>query len=211
MRPGSTFTMHSVFDIQHQHDNVPAKIIAGLDRISQALRFLMWERGKEYGLTPIQMQCLIFVRYHKGEQNRAGKLAKEFDVTAATISQAIKTLIGKGYIKRETLESDARVQTLQLTQEGLTICNDIDDWANGILAKLKDSNSQKLTDALQFILAFIQSLQEEGMISVARQCTTCLYFANDPANETGLYCELLRKQLKTADLRIDCPEHEQKS
>ena len=90
--------MASIFDPNAQHDQVRFKIIAGLDRISQALRSMMWEQGKTLGLTPIQMQCLVFLNYHSDKKRRAGQLAREFDVTPATVSQAISILIKKGFI-----------------------------------------------------------------------------------------------------------------
>ena len=47
----------------------PVKLLIGLERISQAFKVLLWNKAKEYGLSPIQIQILIFVAHHKSEYN----------------------------------------------------------------------------------------------------------------------------------------------
>ena len=200
--------MKSIFDPSTQHENVSYKIIAGLDRISQALRYLMWENGKQHGLTPIQMQCLIFLRFHDESKNRTGLLAREFDVTPTTISQAIKTLIGKGYVEKKPLPTDARIQILHLTSLGEKICASIHEWANGLLVLLDAFSTEERENAFQFILQFIASLQQAEIISTARQCPTCRFFRPNSEHKSTFYCKLLERHLEPADLRLDCPEHE---
>ena len=200
--------MSSVFDPSSQHGNVNYKIIAGLDRISQALRYLMWENGKLHGLTPIQMQCLIFLRYHDESMNRTGVLAKEFDVTPTTISQAIKTLIGKEYVERTSLPGDARIKTLQLTPAGIKACANIDDWAHRLSPLMEAFNEEEREKAFKFIWQLIASLQQVGIISTTRQCSTCRFFKPDPENELVFYCKLLEQRFTFTEMRLDCPEHE---
>ncbi len=200
--------MKSVFDPATQHEHIDYKIIAGLDRISQALRYLMWENGKKHGFTPIQMQCLIFLRFHDEARNRTGVLAREFDVTPTTISQAIKTLTAKGYVERKPLPDDARIQTLRLTPAGEKACAHIDGWANGLLTHLDAFSAQERENAFQFILQLIASLQRAGVISTSRQCTTCRFFRPDGKPDSTFYCKLLERRLESTELRLDCPEHE---
>ena len=54
----------SDFDLVHQNQNVESKIVAALERISQAFRVLLWQESKEFSLTPIQVQVLIFLLHH---------------------------------------------------------------------------------------------------------------------------------------------------
>lgn len=203
--------MSSIFDPSAQHDEIQFKIIAGLDRISQALKSIMWEQGKQLGLTPIQMQCLIFVKYHDIERRRAGQLAKEFDVTPATISQAVTILRKKGLLKKQPLEEDARIQILTLTNAGEKICNQIDGWANVLVPYLENVSNEHKQVILTFLMSTIAALQKDGMITVARQCGTCRFFRTNGAKDSknAFYCKLLEKHMSASELRIDCPEHEQ--
>ncbi|MEO0333318.1 MAG: MarR family transcriptional regulator, partial [Bacteroidota bacterium] len=57
----------SVFNPTNQQSDVSSKIVAGLERISEAFKVLLWEKAKSLGLSPIQIQILIFIAYHKSE------------------------------------------------------------------------------------------------------------------------------------------------
>jgi hypothetical protein len=50
----------SPFDLKHQNENTDSRIIAAMERISQAYRVLLWNESKELSLSPIQIQILIF-------------------------------------------------------------------------------------------------------------------------------------------------------
>ncbi len=200
--------MASIFDPAAQHDKPLFKIVAGLDRVSQAIRSMMWASGKTLGLTPIQMQVLLFVRYHDASQRRASYLAKEFDVTPATVSQAISTLLKKALLEKRKLVSDARIQTLELTDAGRDTVSKIEDWANVILPHLEGLPLDTQHTIQNFLLELIASLHKAGIISSNRQCTTCRFFRENNEASSAYYCKLLEKPLSNTSLRIDCPEHE---
>ena len=82
----------SVFNLDNQNAGLNSKIVAGLERLSQAFRTLLWEKAKEFGLSPIQIQVLIFIHYHSKEKSTVSYLAQEFNLTKPTISDAIKAL-----------------------------------------------------------------------------------------------------------------------
>ena len=199
--------MASTFDPAAQHDQPLLKIVAGLDRVAQAMRSSMWTTGKQLGLTPIQMQVLIFVRYHAAARRRAGYLAKEFDVTPATMSQAVGTLIKKELLEKKQLDTDARIQTLELTDAGRDTVDKIEDWASVLLPHLESLNTSDRDTVLSFLLNLIAALHKEGIISTTRQCTTCRFF-RDSKEASQYYCKLLEQPLNKSTLRIDCPEHE---
>jgi hypothetical protein len=52
--------MPSIFDVKKQHHDVDSKIAAALERLSQAFRVLLWEKNKDYNLSPIQIQLLVY-------------------------------------------------------------------------------------------------------------------------------------------------------
>ena len=77
------------------------KIVNSLERISQAFRVLLWNESKEYGLSPIQIQILIFLFTHSPEKRKISYLAREFDMTKATISDSVKVLFQKSLVTKE--------------------------------------------------------------------------------------------------------------
>ena len=55
----------SVFDTSFQQESVSNKIVVGLERISEVFRTLLWAEAKKSGVSPIQIQILIFIAYHR--------------------------------------------------------------------------------------------------------------------------------------------------
>ena len=55
----------STFNPEQQDKDISSKIVAGLERVSEVFKILLWENAKLVGLSPIQIQILIFVAFHK--------------------------------------------------------------------------------------------------------------------------------------------------
>ena len=80
----------SAFELNHQNSSVESKIIASLERVSQAFRVLLWNESKEFSLSPIQVQVLIFLLHHSDDKRKVSYLADEFNVAKATELRTVK-------------------------------------------------------------------------------------------------------------------------
>jgi DNA-binding MarR family transcriptional regulator len=200
----------SVFDLSVQHANVDSKIVAALERLSQAFRLLLREEAQKHDLSPIQAQFLVYLLYHDVELRRVSQIAREFDLTQATVSDAVGSLEAKGFVRREPWPEDKRVMTLRLTPEGKELGIELSTWANTVKEHLDTSLPEEKEVAMRFLIRLIGSLQSSGVITVARMCVTCRFFRRDtrPADASPHHCRLLDVPLAGSDLRIDCPEHE---
>lgn len=202
--------MGSVFDPSTQHGDVDDKLVAALERLSQVFGVLLREKAKEHGLSPIQARFLVYLLHHDVELRRVGSLAREFDLTPATVSDAVATLEGKGFVDREPWPEDRRVVTLRLTPEGEGLANELSAWANPVRDHLDRFAPEEREIVMRFLIELIGSLQRSGIITVARMCVTCRFFRRDlhPGADRPHHCALLDVPLGAPDLRVDCPEHE---
>jgi DNA-binding MarR family transcriptional regulator len=200
----------SVFDPSAQHDDVDAKIVAALERLTQVFRVRLREEAWERDLSPTQAQFLIYLLYHDVELQRVSQLAREFDLTKATVSDAIASLETKGLVHREQWPEDLRVMTLRLTPDGEKLATTLSGWANPIKEHLERFSPEESETVMHFLIGLIGSLQRSGLITVARMCVTCTFFRQDihPGEPLPHHCALLNVPLGRADLRVDCPEHE---
>jgi len=200
----------SVFDPSSQHGDVDAKIVAALERLGQAFRVLLRERAREHGLSPIQSQFLVYLLHHDVELRRVGRLAREFDLTPATVSDAVDSLEAKGLVDRERWPEDRRVITLRLSPRGESLAAELSGWANVVEESLDLYPPQEKVVVMRFLMGLIRSLQRSGVVTVARMCVTCRFFRRDvrPGDDSPHHCGLLDVPLGGGDLRIDCPEHE---
>ncbi len=202
--------MGSVFDPSAQHNDVDAKIVAALERLSQVFRVRLREEARRRNLSPIQAQFLIYLLHHDVELRRVSRLAREFGLTQATVSDAVASLETKGLLRREQWPDDRRVITLRLTHDGEELATALSDWADPVREHLKRFSSGEREAVLRFLMELAGSLQRSGLITVARMCVTCRFFRRDvrPGQTSPHHCGLLDVPLGGSNLRVDCPEHE---
>jgi len=202
--------MGSVFEPSSQHGDVDNKIVASLERLSQVFRVLLREEAQGHGLSPIQAQFLVHLLFHDIELRRVGRLAEEFNLTRATVSDAVGSLEEKGLIHREPWPEDKRVVTLGLTSVGEKLAAELSNWANIVKEHLTASSPEEKEIVMRFLMRLIASLQRTGVITVSRMCVTCRFFRPDehPCSDSPHHCALLDSPLAGSDLRINCPEHE---
>lgn len=195
----------SVFNLSDQNKHLDHKIVAGLERLAQVFRTLLWEQAKVLGLSPIQIQLMIFIKYHAEDQTTISYLAKEFNLTKPTISDAIKVLEEKKLIKKYIDGEDTRSYTIQLTASGNKIVAETENFSEPLRQLLAQSNPNRQFELWQGIYDLIQGLNQQGIISVQRTCTSCKHYA---FRNKLPYCSLLEQKLLPKDIRIDCPEFE---
>lgn len=196
---------HSSFNLNGQNQRIESRIVVALERISEAFRVLLWNESKENALSPIQIQILIFLRFHSSEKCKVSYLADEFNMTKATISDSVRVLLAKKLVTKETDPSDTRSYSIFLTAEGQEIAEKVSFFASSIERPVEKLTEGQKTVMLNGLLKLIHELNRAGIITIQRMCATCSNYELD----NGIhYCKLLKTPLAESELRVDCPEHE---
>jgi DNA-binding MarR family transcriptional regulator len=196
----------SAFNPERHLTNVDYKIVAALEKISEVFRVLLWTEAKEHKLSPIQMQLLIFIKYHNSDkQRRIASMAREFNLTKATISDSIKVLEQKGLIKRTDDAFDSRSFNFSLTDQGTKLTGMIENFTLPLDGAIATLSTQQKDQFLMSVLDLIYRLNQTGIISTQRMCYSCFYYRGDM--QQNHFCNLMQKPLAIDELRIECPEH----
>ncbi len=197
----------SVFNINSQQESITSKIVVGLERISEVFKSLLWEHAKVIGLSPIQIQLLIFVAYHKAELCNVSHLAREFNITKPTVSDAIRVLFEKKYIVKDYSSTDSRSYAILLSSLGKKSVSEIENFAKPIEAQLVAFEDSELENVFETLTKLIYQLNKNGILTIQRTCFGCKFYDE---SENGNYCNFMDKELLTADIRLDCPEYEER-
>ena len=196
----------SAFNPERHITNVDYKIVAALEKIAEVFRVLLWTEAKEHKLSPIQMQLLIFIKYHNSDkQRRIASMAREFNLTKATISDSIKVLEQKGLIKRTDDALDSRSFNFSLTDQGLKLTGMIENFTLPLDGAIATLSTQQKDQFLMSLLDLIFRLNQTGIISTQRMCYSCFYYRGD--RQQNHFCNLMQQPLAVDELRIECPEH----
>lgn len=195
----------SVFNLKNQNENLNSKIVAGLERVSQVFRILLWEKTKKKKLSPIQIQLLIFIQHHSPDKATVSYLAQEFSLTKPTISDAIKVLDQKKLIQKTLSTDDGRGYSISLTKEGKKVTSEIEDFADLLVDHIAHVNVADKIILWENISNLIARLNQLNIINVQRTCFDCKHYSIKNKNS---FCKLLNQKLLKSDIRMDCPEFE---
>lgn len=198
----------STFNPAQQEKDISSKIVAGLERVSEVFKILLWEKAKLVGLSPIQIQILIFIAFHKRNLCNVSHLAKEFNVTKPTVSDAIKILDKKALILKDFSSSDSRSYSITLSDLGNDMVSQTYDFSNPLKKQIDGFSPPELESLFGTLSQLIYKLNRNGILSVQRTCYGCKFYKK--SQETD-YCNLLKKELMTQEIRLDCPEYEEKT
>lgn len=186
---------------------IESKIINGLERLSDVFKTLLLDKAKVYGISPIQIQVLLFVDSHAQELCNVTLLSREFNLTKATMSDAIKSLYTKGYVEKDYSSEDSRSYTLFLSQEGNELIKNIEGYADPIRHVLKSEEINNPESFYTSLTTLIAQLNQDGVIQVQRTCFACGFYAK---NESSHFCNLMDQPLQGSDIRLDCAEFKAK-
>lgn len=198
---------NSSFNPTQQERDISSKVVAAMERVSEVFKSLLWEKAKMVGLSPIQIQLLIFVAFHEQSLCKISHLAKEFNVTKPTVSDAIKVLDKKGMISKDFSSSDNRSYSIQLTDLGKELVMQTSSFADPLKTQIDKINDNELENLYGTLIQLIYKLNVYGILDVQRTCYGCKFYEK---NEESDYCHLLQKKLSPTEIRLDCPEHQQK-
>ena len=195
----------SVFDPELQQLDLSSKMVSGLERVSQAFKVLLWDKAKGLGLSPIQIQLLIFCAHHKSDLRNVSTLAREFNVTKPTISDAVRVLHKKALIEKIPSPTDGRAYNIQLTETGKNMVAETEQFAKPIQQIVTAFSSTDQQHFFRLLNQLIFHLNKQGIIQVQRSCRNCRFYESQTE---GHYCRLLAMPLTEETLRLDCPEFE---
>ncbi len=197
----------STFNPKQQEKDISSKIVAGLERISEVFKVLLWEKAKLVGLSPIQIQILIFIAFHKRNLCNVSHLAKEFNVTKPTVSDAIRILDKKGLIIKDFSSYDSRSYSIILSDLGNDMVSKTYDFSFPLKKQIDGFSNKDLESLLGTLSQLIYKLNSNGILTVQRTCYGCKFYNKKQDID---YCNLLQKELIKKEIRLDCPEYEEK-
>lgn len=203
--------MKSIYNPASQEKSTDLKIAFAIDKLSESLRNLIWTKYSKYKLSPIQIKFLIYLLYQSGSGRTVSNLAREFDLTKATVSDAIRSLENKSLLVRKKGKEDRRISRLTLTAKGTQTARSLSDFGSELLSSIKRIEKGKKTVLMRSLMDIIEGMHRQGIISVARICTTCGHFESAKASKGRYKCKRVGKSMSEDDLKMNCRSHKVRS
>lgn len=202
--------MENPFDTLNQP--IAQRVITGLAKIGLALRSQSWQSAEAQGLTPTQGQILALLHASPEPGIRLSAVANGLATSAATASDAVSALVKKGLVSRQRAADDRRAIAVQLTPAGREQAEQAASWPDFLLGAVETLSEEEQTVFLRGLVKMIRQLQIQNQIPVSRMCVTCRYFQADVYEDSRRphHCGLVDAPFGDHNLRLDCPEHQQR-
>ncbi len=191
-------------------DPLAARVVLGLVKVSLALKTKAWQQAGERGLTPTQGQMLALLRGRPRGTSRLSDLAAGLGVTAATASDALRSLADKGLAQKGRSGEDARSLAVTLTAKGRAEAHRAAAWPDFLIPAVGTLTAEEQATFLCLIVKMIRALQERRQIPVSRMCITCRFFRPHvhADEERPHHCDFVDAAFGDGNFRLECPEHE---
>ncbi len=186
------------------------KIIYLLSKLSQIIRHTYWEVNRETGLSPLMLQILEYLLNNKRELCTPHKIAEDLGVKRPTITDSLKVLIKKGYVKEKPSEKDKRYKFLSITEKGKNLMEINKLKLESILKDSFNFLSEEEKEIFFVSLSkFISDLNKKGLLPVAKVCLSCKNFEENKffGSDKPHYCRLLNIRMKDYELNVNCEEN----
>jgi len=177
--------------------SIDAKIINGIERISEIIRLALIKEGMKFSLSPTQIRLIQFL-IRRGPLSQS-KMAREFGLDKTTINKSLRSLQRKRIVKVVRDKFDRRSKKVFLTKRFY--------YSSSVFRALKKSvgelNDYQKELVYLFIYNSIFEFFKQGFITYQRMCANCLYGS---WKDNSFYCGYLKKFLSVKDFMIDCPD-----
>lgn len=180
------------------------RILIGLERLSEVFKSMLWEKAKVHGISPIQIQILLFVANHRQSLCNVSYLAKELNITKATVSDAVRILLKKAFVQKDVSETDKRRYNLILTETGQQLVRTLTEYSEPLIKELDHLPLTDQQHLYQTLLQLIHQLNQQGVIQVQRSCFNCAHYQGDQKGDH--YCQYLQEALSPPQVQLDCPD-----
>ena len=178
-------------------------ITEAFEKIYDAFKFMLWKKGIESRLTPLQIQLLVLM--HQRGDCCLSDLARWLHLSKATLTEAVKTLETKEYVFKERNGDDNRRLILKLSWQGELLAQQMQEYRSPFEAVLAGFDQDE-KEMLQInLFRVIEKMQKEGLVSTNRMCFSCSYYRGDKQDKH--FCTLLNQKLGGGELKLYCREH----
>lgn len=179
----------------------------GLEQLALLVRAHAWRSDGAPSLPPTQAAVLRMLAADAGGL-KARQVAGRLGISAASLSESLKAIEGKGWIRRDADPADRRSSTIRLTPDGRAVARQLRHPARGMGSLLRDIDEQDVGALLRVTQLLVREAQRQGLASGVRTCLGCRYFrpygSGDPRRPH--FCEFVSQPFGDPELRTDCAD-----
>lgn len=188
---------------------LPERLHDGLERLASLHRLEQRQAAGPHGLNPTQFAILRLLQ-RRGAGLRVKTLARELGLSQPTVTDSLLALERKGFIARQSDPEDGRALLIHPTDDGRAAAATVQGQMSHLETALAALSRKEQAALLHIMVKMIRALLQDEAMPAQRMCVTCRHFRPQaaPGSAKPHYCEFVRASFTSADLQVDCGEHD---
>ncbi len=176
------------------------QIVYGIEKICRLHKAVIEEKAKRAGISSLQVEILKFIYDGKGES--LTEISGEFELSKATVSEAIKKLLEKGFLNRIRSKIDLRKQVLKLTEKGVLLIEELKLREHSIFHFFKEFDEENQHIFLNILKNILFKVSQSGLSKRIIFCFECKNFSK--VDNENFYCLVHKKEFPIEEVRLNC-------
>lgn len=189
---------------------LPERLQDGIDRLLAWHRLDQQQASGPQGLNPTQLAILRLLTRPGAAGFRVKTIAHELGLRQPTVSDSLFALERKALIERRGDPQDGRALLIHPSADGRAAVATVSGQMSLMETALASLSRKEQAALLHIIIRMIRALLHEGDMPTQRMCVTCRYFRPhaQPRTDRPHFCEFVKAPFSSADMQVDCGEHE---
>jgi DNA-binding MarR family transcriptional regulator len=175
-----------------------------VERLGTLTRGGMRRAGAPYGLQPVHLQALMYIRQANRYSNTPQALAEYLGLTKGTVSQSVLLLSRRGFIERYADSVDKRLVRLALSEAGEKLLKELrlaPEWRQAA----RSISAGRIKTTVAALQELLYGVQQKSGINTFGVCRSCIFCRRE--GQRSYRCGLFDERLALPDLRKICREH----
>lgn len=179
----------------------------GLEQLAHLVRAQSWRQDGTPSLPPTQSAVLSMLE-GTADGLRARQIAARLGVSPASLSESLKAMEGKRWIRRTPDPVDARAARVRLTAAGSRMAAQLQRSDRGMGPLVEALGEADIGALLRVTQLLVDEAQEQGLATGLRTCLGCEFFRPFASGRRDAphVCVFVDKPFGDAELRVDCAE-----
>lgn len=163
----------SAYQADHRPANLAARVAHVLIQSADATREDRAVAARLEGLPTLQASILIHINTSSKKESTVGELAGALHLTAPTISDSLKALVNKGFLKRRRSPRDGRIVIFSPTQKGCATAERLTGWRDQIEGSVAALDRKHQLGLMGALTRMLRDRVENGYRIAESMCVSC--------------------------------------
>lgn len=183
--------------------------VLGLEQLAALVRQQAWSSDGGPSLPPTQAAVLRMLT-GAPQGMRAAQIAERLGISAASLSDSLKTLEGRGWIRRDADPLDRRASLVRLQRAGRTVAAQLSRPNEGLGALVQTLDDTDAGALLRVTQLLVGQAQRRGLATGLRTCMGCRFFRPFASGVSAQphICGFTGAPFGDAELRVDCMDNQ---